>query len=40
MKFEAKLGIFGEYGWKEISFLTWLKLKIHGNYVTRVRWRS
>ena len=35
--FEAKSGVFGEYGWKRISFWRWLIM--FPDYVTRSRAR-
>ena len=35
--FEAKSGVFGEYGWKRISFWKWLIM--FPDYVTRSRAR-
>lgn len=35
--FEAKVGIFGEYGWKKINFLQYLLLTLDSR-VCRVRW--
>ena len=36
LKFYISLGIFGQYGWKKISFIKWLYYQFASNYVTKI----
>ena len=38
IRFEARKGHWGEYGWQPISFWTWLRLLLDGGYCIRTKW--
>lgn len=37
-KFYISLGVFGQYGWKQINFFKWLYYR--KEYVTKIIWKG